>query len=72
MELVETTDMNVRVDRNMAVVTGIFRTKGKDAKGAPFDRKIRYTDTWIRRDGRWQAWASQGTPINDEPIVARN
>lgn len=23
--------------------------------------KIRFTDAWIKRDGRWQVWASQGT-----------
>lgn len=63
MEQVETTDMNVRVDGNTAIVTGVFRTKGKDAKGAAFDTRLRYTDTWIKRDGRWQAWASQGTII---------
>jgi ketosteroid isomerase-like protein len=63
LELAETTDMNIRVDGNMAVVTGIFRTKGKDEKGVAYDRRARYTDTWIKRDGRWQAWASQGTLI---------
>ncbi len=63
LELVETTDMNIRIDRDMAVVTGIFRTKGKDEKGVAFDRRSRYTDTWIRRDGRWQAWATAGTII---------
>ena len=62
MEVVETTDMDIRIDGKTAVVTGIFRTKGKDEKGA-FDRKIRYTDTWIKRDGRWQAWATAGTII---------
>lgn len=63
MELVETTDMNIRLDGNTAVITGVFRTKGKDEKGAAFDRKLRYTDMWVKRDGRWQAWASQGTII---------
>lgn len=72
MELVETSGMNIRIDGNMAVVTGTFRTKGKDAKGSPFDRKIRYTDTWIRRDGRWQAWASQGTTIPEADVIAGN
>jgi ketosteroid isomerase-like protein len=71
MEVVETTDMNIRIDGNYAVITGTFRTKGKDEKGAAFDRKIRYTDTWIRRDGRWQAWSSQGTLIPGEPQVAK-
>jgi ketosteroid isomerase-like protein len=70
MDLVETTGMNIRIDGNFAVVTGVFRTKGKDDKGA-FDRRIRYTDTWIRRDGRWQAWASQGTVIPASPNVAQ-
>ncbi len=64
LELTETTDMNIRVEGNMAVVTGIFRTKGKDDKGIAYDRRARYTDTWIKRDGRWQAWASQGTLIS--------
>jgi len=60
---VETTDMNIKMEGNAAVVTGIFHIKGTDDKGAAFDRRMRYTDTWIRRDGRWQAWASQGTMI---------
>lgn len=63
MDLAETSDMNIRVDGNTAIVTGVFRTKGKDAKGSPFDRKTRYTDVWIKRDGRWQAWGSSGTTI---------
>ena len=60
MEIVESTDVNIRLAGNTAVVNGIFRTKGKDASG-PFDRRIRYTDTWIKRNGHWQVWASQGT-----------
>ena len=63
LELAETTDMNIRVDGDRAIVTGVFRTKGKDDKGVAYDRRTRYTDTWIKRDGRWQAWASQGTII---------
>lgn len=70
MDLVETTGMNIRVDGNYAIVTGLFRTKGKDEKGA-FDRRIRYSDIWIRRDGRWQAWSSQGTIMPSTPEVAQ-
>ncbi|MCA1637011.1 MAG: nuclear transport factor 2 family protein [Acidobacteria bacterium] len=55
--------MNIRIDGNSAVVTGVYHTKGRDEKGQPFDRRIRYTDTYIKRDGHWQAWASQGTLI---------
>lgn len=60
MEIVESTDVNIRMEGNTAVVNGVFRTKGRDASG-PFDRRIRYTDTWIKRNGQWQVWASQGT-----------
>lgn len=66
LEMVETTGMNIRIDGNYAIITGTFRMKGKDEKGSAFDRKIRYTDTWIKRDGRWQAWSSQGTMMPAE------
>lgn len=62
-ELNETTDMNIRVDGNSAIVTGIFRSKGKDDKGVAYDRRVRFTDTWIKRDGRWQAWSTAGATI---------
>jgi ketosteroid isomerase-like protein len=51
-------DMRANVYGNAAVVTGILRMKGRGPKG-PFDRRYRYTDTWVRMDGRWQAVASQ-------------
>lgn len=60
-ELVETTNMNTNIDGRTARITGIFHLKGKDDKGKAFDTKMRYTDIWIKRDGRWQAWSSQGT-----------
>lgn len=66
LEIVETTGMNIRIDGNYAIITGTFRMKGKDEKGSAFDRRIRYTDTWIKRDGRWQAWSSQGTMMPAE------
>ena len=62
-EFAEATNMNIRIEGNSAVVTGIYRMKGRDEKGQPFDRRISYTDTYIKRDGRWQVWASQGTLI---------
>lgn len=57
----ELSEMNTRIDGNTAIVTGVNHVKGKDDKGVAFDRKIRFTDTWIKRDGRWQVWATQGT-----------
>ncbi len=56
-------NMNIRVDGNTAVVTGVVHSKGRDDKNLPFDRRVSFTDTFIKRDGRWQVWATQGTRI---------
>ena len=53
----------VRVDGNTAVITGINRIRGRDAQGKPFDRRVLFTGTWVKRDGRWMVWAFQGTTI---------
>ncbi len=43
---------------NVQVVTGVLHVKGKGAKGS-FDRRYQFTDTWQRRNGRWQIIAAQ-------------
>ena len=63
LESLELSDLNVRVDGNTGVVTGVNHVQGRDAQGKPFDRRTRFTDTFIKRDGRWQVWATQGTTI---------
>ena len=62
-ESLELSDLNVRVDGNVGIVTGINHVKGRDAQGKTFDRRARFTDTFIKRDGRWLVWATQGTVI---------
>jgi ketosteroid isomerase-like protein len=44
---------------NVAVVVGTAHEKGTGKDGQPFDRKFRFTDTWMERGGRWQCVASQ-------------
>ena len=61
--IAEISDAKVRVEGNSAVVTGINHVKLKDANGKPVDYKHRFTDTYIKRDGRWQIWADQATRI---------
>lgn len=63
LESLELSDLDVRVDGNAAIVTGVNRVRGRDAQGQAFERKTRFTDTYIKRDGRWQVWATQGTLI---------
>lgn len=60
-ESLELSDTSPRVEGNMAVVTGINHLKGQDEQGRPLDRRVRFTDTFIKRDGRWQVWASQAS-----------
>jgi uncharacterized protein (TIGR02246 family) len=62
-ESLELSEVNVRVDGNTAVVTGVNRVRGRDEQGKPFDRRSRFTGTYVKRDGRWQVWAAQGTAI---------
>ena len=57
------TDMKVRVYGDTAVVTGLGVRSGT-YQGAPFsDRRFLWTDIFVRRDGRWQCVASQGTVV---------
>jgi len=58
-------DLKVVVHGDSARVSGIFHTRGTHADGEAFTRRVRYIDTYLRRDGRWQVWSSQGTEIKD-------
>jgi len=59
----ELTDLKARVEGNAGVVTGVNHLKGHDEEGNNFDLKLAFTDTYIKRDGRWQVWASQHTRV---------
>lgn len=63
LESLELSDLNVRIDGNHAVVTGINHVKGRDAAGKPLNTRSRFTDTFVKKDGRWLVWATQGTLI---------
>lgn len=53
-DVFENYDMKARIYAdNMAVVLGRTRVNGT-AQGKPFDRVVQFTDTLIKRDGRWQ------------------
>ena len=50
--------MRALVYNNSAVVIGVLVMKGSGASG-PFTNRYRYTDSWVKLDGRWQCIASQ-------------
>ena len=62
-ETLEFEDLKVRVEGNAAVANGITHIIAHDDKGQKFDVRLRFTDTWIKRDGRWQVWAAQHTRV---------
>jgi ketosteroid isomerase-like protein len=52
-------DVDVRLFGSIAVVTGRTSATGSDGTHV----MLRFTDVFEKRDGRWQAVVSQGTPI---------
>ena len=63
LQVLDLSDLSIRVEGNAAVATGVNHVVGRDAEGKPIDRRVRFTDVFIKRDGRWQVWATQGTTI---------
>jgi len=62
-DVFENYDMLARLyGDDMAVVLGKTRVKGA-ADGKPFDRVVQFTDTLIKRDGRWQLAAGHVSRI---------
>ena len=50
--------MKVHDFGDVQVITGILHLKGKGKQGS-FDKRYQFTDTWQRRNGRWQIIAAQ-------------
>ena len=52
----------VRLYGETALVLGYFKAKGR-FKGQAFDSTERYISVWVKRGGRWQLVAEQGTSV---------
>lgn len=55
-------DQKVRLYGDAAIITGVTSIKGHSGKDA-IDGDFQYTDTWIRRDGRWRLAASHASRL---------
>ena len=51
-------EMQVHRFGRTAIVTGWLVVQGRGAEGA-FDRRYRFTDTWVKRRNRWQIAGAQ-------------
>ena len=63
-EVIDAEEMNVALYGDVAVVTGLDRLKGR-YKGRTGEGRVRFTDVFVWRDGRWQLVAIQGTWANN-------
>jgi ketosteroid isomerase-like protein len=55
-------DQQVRLYGDAALIVGITSIRGR-ADGKAFAAEFRYTDTWIRRDGKWLLAASHASRL---------
>jgi ketosteroid isomerase-like protein len=62
IESEELSDLKVLVYGNTAVAAATNFMKGT-YKGQDLSGKYRFTDTWVKRDGKWQVVASQYTKV---------
>src|SRR5580765_2320177 len=54
---ISNSDTGVYIYGDTAIVSSVYRTKGTD-NGKSFVHHGRFTDTWIRRNGKWQCIAN--------------
>jgi len=64
VEAVELSDIKVRVFGTTAIVTGVNSTKGTSVEGMAY-APIRFTDVFMKRNGKWQVISSAATRISD-------
>jgi len=64
---IEARGMSVRTHGDdVAVVTGVTRQSGTTRSGKRFNSSLRFTDTWVKRNGQWRCIASQTTDLSRE------
>jgi ketosteroid isomerase-like protein len=63
VDVVEMSDIKVRMHGDTAVLTGAYHERGEN-KGKAYDYRDRFTDVWMKSDGKWRLVASHyGVPV---------
>ena len=57
-------DVIVNLYENTAVISLVTHSYKKD-KGKPIQKRMRFYDVWINRNGKWKAVSSQGTTLTE-------
>jgi ketosteroid isomerase-like protein len=64
-DLLVSEDFRIKVYGDAGIVTGTYHEKAK-YKGKQFDRRGRFTDTWVKSNGSWRCVASHDSlPARD-------
>lgn len=58
----DTDDLESRIIGDVGIITGKGHIKGEFA-GHEFEHKLRFLDLYVYREGRWQLYLSQVTPL---------
>lgn len=66
-------DMDININGNTAIITGTGHGVGTDGRGMKFDNKVRFMNTFVKRDGKWMPLASQVMllPESQAPVATR-
>jgi len=61
----EASSIDVRVygGGTVAVDIGDYKEAGRDKDGKPFERKSRFTNVWVLKDGAWQCVSGHASAI---------
>jgi ketosteroid isomerase-like protein len=62
-DAIESSELRTRVANDLGVLTGVVQVKGRDGQGQPLSYKLRFTVTYVKRDGRWLAMGAHATRI---------
>lgn len=57
VDVAEMSEMKVRMHGNTAILTGVYHERGAE-KGEAYDYHDRFTDVWMKSDGKWRMIAS--------------
>lgn len=61
-EQVTPESITVRVLGDVAIATGVFRSKGVKG-GKTYERQDRFVDAWMKKNGSWVCISASATPI---------
>ena len=61
-EQVTPESINVHVQGDVAIATGVFRSKGIKG-GKTYVRQGRFVDTWLKKSGSWVCVSASATPV---------